>query len=182
MSSLDAFADLIGHEIEMTRYPGQNGRWSCSIRYAEVMERGMLGGLYGNGKTPEKAMADYARQIAGKRIAINAGTSRRKEYDVPADLVGGDAPEEKNTVRVRVVVAVSPTGQWAAAGGSGENFDPVNCLRETDDCTDEHRLTWITASVPLPEPVAEVEATIEAGNGGAATDTSEGKEREFNER
>lgn len=66
-----------------------------------------------------------------------------------------------NTVRVRVAVSVSAKGSWGAAGGSNPDFDPVDALRDTDDYTDAHRLTWIVADVPKPEPAAEIEAEIE---------------------
>lgn len=89
MITLEAFAEIIGQNITLTRYQGQKGRWCCQIDRAEVMLNGGLLGEHGNGTSPDAAMADYARLIAGKRIAINAMTKDRREYNVPAELVGG---------------------------------------------------------------------------------------------
>lgn len=47
------------------------------------MERGMLRGVGGNGNTPEAAIADYASELRGKRIAIDAYKPTRREIQCP---------------------------------------------------------------------------------------------------
>jgi len=81
------FADVIGAELELTRYSNQNGRWSAGFRGAEVKGDGVLIGSHGNGKTPEDAIVDYVDEICGKTLVFNAYSSRdRREFNVPQDL------------------------------------------------------------------------------------------------
>lgn len=157
MINLEVFAETIGQRIILTRYPAQNGRWCCHIDRAEVVDDGFLIGAHGNGPTPGEAMADYAAQIAGKRIAISAGDASRHYHNVPADL--GSVTPPPNTVRVRVAVSVDEEGAWAAAGGSSPDYDPMDDVEHDAD----RRLSWITADVPKPEPAAEIVARVEVG-------------------
>lgn len=74
-----------------------------------------------------------------------------------------------NTVRVRVAVSVSPSGDYTAAGYSDTSDDGmVGAI----DHAGGNRLSWIVANVPKPEPAAEVEASVEG-------DPYAHKEREF---
>jgi hypothetical protein len=54
------------------------------------------------------------------------------------------------TVRVRIAVAVSPDGDWNAAGhsGGGGSAMAVVALQSMYDA----RVTWVEADVPLPVP------------------------------
>lgn len=61
-------------------------RFYTSLRRVEVMTRGILSSVLGNGDTPEEAMRDYARQLAGYRVAVNAYTPEREELDIPNDF------------------------------------------------------------------------------------------------
>ena len=82
---LEAFADIIDADLVITRYGNQAGRWTCSFRSADVKKGSLLGGLYGEGKSPLEAMKTYAGLIAGELLVFNAaGGERRREYRVPA--------------------------------------------------------------------------------------------------
>ena len=55
-------------------------------------------------------------------------------------------------VRVRIAVAVSPNGEWAAAGYSGNKSD--NDVKEMvfiDGLPDGEQFHWIEADVPIPQ-------------------------------
>jgi hypothetical protein len=85
------------NERDTAGMPGPSGRplaryWVRLRPHAEFMTRGMLGGLSGDGDTPEAAVIDLARHCAGKRIAIGAYTSERREIDAP----GWFAPDPGN--------------------------------------------------------------------------------------
>jgi hypothetical protein len=80
------FIDARNLELNLRRYPNQCERWIAEFEHCEVIQGGCLVGLYGNGHTPEEAIQDYIRNIAGKRIAQNAMTDRRSEFEVPKVL------------------------------------------------------------------------------------------------
>lgn len=76
--------------IERTRtdlhhsFPWPDNRWCAYFENAEVKDGRMLIGLHGNGATKRDAMKDYARQISGKLLVINAfSTEGRREVYVP---------------------------------------------------------------------------------------------------
>ncbi len=83
---LTTIADLLNEQIRITYYPNQRNRWSASFERGEIGERAVLIGAYGNGPTPEAAIAEYAKQIAGKRIVFAAMTDNRREFVMPEDL------------------------------------------------------------------------------------------------
>ena len=80
------FAEIIGVEIELRRFPLQNGRWMCQFKNTEVKGKGVLIGVHGNDTTPDGAMAAYAREIEGTTIVVGAYTGQRKEFNVPNKL------------------------------------------------------------------------------------------------
>jgi hypothetical protein len=87
--SLEAFAarhDLTISVRERARALGNLPRWIASFQHVEIMEGGMLRSASGNGETPEAAVADYARIIAGHRLVCNAYTSDRKEFQAPNEF------------------------------------------------------------------------------------------------
>jgi hypothetical protein len=86
MTSLEQFAEIIGVDIVVRRYAGQNGRWTAQLEHAEVMSGGCLSAAYGDAKEVQGAIRDYCTQIAGKRIAVSALGERRQEFNVPKDL------------------------------------------------------------------------------------------------
>jgi hypothetical protein len=58
-------------------------RYHAAFEGAEVMNRGMLEGAYGDGASPDRAIDDYAAHISLKRLAVGAFTDKRREIDVP---------------------------------------------------------------------------------------------------
>lgn len=58
-------------------------RFYASFKGCEVMEDGFLVGGCGNGPTESDAIADYARTISMKRLAVDAYTDARRNIDVP---------------------------------------------------------------------------------------------------
>jgi hypothetical protein len=85
--TLNELADLIDVNISLLRYAGQAGRWTCQFSGVEVMESGCLTSAFGNGSTPQEAMEDFAKNIKGKRIAIGAFTPRRREFNIPLEVI-----------------------------------------------------------------------------------------------
>ena len=95
--TLTEYAEVIGRNIEIRYIPrihselqyaniglGIN-RFVTDFENAEIGEDGILRGAFGTGVTPEQSMADYARQISGKRLIFNAyDDKRRVEALVPA--------------------------------------------------------------------------------------------------
>jgi hypothetical protein len=51
------------------------------------MESGCLGSICGRGSTPNEALSEYAKMIAGKRLAFGAYTDNRQEFDIPKEVV-----------------------------------------------------------------------------------------------
>ena len=58
-------------------------RWYAYFEDAETKDGPMLIDTYGDGGTPEEAIADYARRISGKLLVINAHQKSRREIQVP---------------------------------------------------------------------------------------------------
>ena len=86
MITLQDFCDILSLEINIKYYPNQNGRWSASIKGAEMKEKSSSCGLlseYGSGKSPEAAINDYISKIIGKLMVINATGDDRREHVVP---------------------------------------------------------------------------------------------------
>jgi hypothetical protein len=89
------FADIIDKSLQIIRYANQAGRFSAQFESCEVSSGSMLEGTYGDGKTPQEAIADYAKQIIGKRLVFYAmSDTRRQEYVVPS-LSGADDVKAK---------------------------------------------------------------------------------------
>jgi len=93
VTSIYLIADLIGRDLVVRRFANQSGRWMCLFDHGEVMERGGLTTVYGGGLTPNEAVRDYCRQIAGHRLAFDAmDKARRTEFTMPTDLGLDSAP------------------------------------------------------------------------------------------
>lgn len=85
--TLIEFGDRHGLSLDVReRGHSSSPRYYVSFPNVEIMERGMLASYHGDGDTPDAAAADYARQLAGRRIAIDAYTDERVEIDVPNDF------------------------------------------------------------------------------------------------
>ena len=82
--TLEEFADNHGLTLEIHERPRELGaRYYAYFTDVEVMERGCLVGVYGNGDTKEQAISDYADELLGKRIAIRAGRDDRRNVQCP---------------------------------------------------------------------------------------------------
>lgn len=70
--TLEAFAERNGLTMEVNERACVRGpaRYWAKFCGVDVARGGMLIGVYGNGSTPELAIADYAPQIAGQRIKV----------------------------------------------------------------------------------------------------------------
>lgn len=84
------FADRIGKNLIIIRYPNQGNRFVCSFDRAETKTSetdGMLTSTFGNGKSPSTAIRDYVHKIKGKLLVFNVYDSEcREAYSVPSDL------------------------------------------------------------------------------------------------
>ena len=69
------YADCMDLELKLIRQPQANNRWMCMFDCVEVCEgERILRSAYGNSKSPEGAIADYSRQISGKKIKVKDAT------------------------------------------------------------------------------------------------------------
>ena len=84
--TIEEFADSHGLEMvvrERKRPENDPSRYYASFDGAEVKEGAFLASAFGDGPTPEKAIADYAKRISLTRLVLNAYKSSRQEFDVP---------------------------------------------------------------------------------------------------
>jgi hypothetical protein len=77
----EAFGDAHGLTLNVTQ---QDWGWSVRFDRVEVMEDGMLRSAYGKGPSPQEAVCDYARQIAGRRLVVHAMSPLRYEFEAPS--------------------------------------------------------------------------------------------------
>lgn len=80
--NIEEYADVIGKEIHITRYPNQDNRYMARFE-AEIKGDGVLIGKYGNGRTPTEAINSYVKKIKGQILVFNSYTDRRVELKVP---------------------------------------------------------------------------------------------------
>ncbi len=64
----------------------REAQWYALFESAEIKEGNMLTGAFGNGATPDEALENYCREIAGKLIVFNAMTKNRMEFTMPENL------------------------------------------------------------------------------------------------
>jgi len=87
--SIYTLADLLDANIELMRYANQDNRWAAQFENCVTKDKksdSVVTGTYGNGKTPEDAIKNYAASIAGKVLVFDAFGSDRKEFVAPASL------------------------------------------------------------------------------------------------
>jgi len=90
--NLDDYLDAIDVQLELTRYPNQDGRWCAHFESCEIKEGGGLTSAHGNGPSPSEAIADYLEQIRGKRIVFNAMSKElRREFTVPQQIAAAES-------------------------------------------------------------------------------------------
>jgi hypothetical protein len=63
-----------------------SAQWYAHFESAELKQGGILIGVYGNGATPDEAIENYCREIAGKLIVFNAMKPSRMEFTMPENL------------------------------------------------------------------------------------------------
>lgn len=85
MSTLEMFADSINKDLIIIRWPNQDNRYCVYFNDGEIKGDGVLIGAHGNGPTPDQALQDYAKQIAGQTLVFHAHHSQkeRQEFYVP---------------------------------------------------------------------------------------------------
>jgi hypothetical protein len=83
MANLLEYADTIDCDIEITYYAQQDGRFTANLEGAEVKEGGCLKSEYGDSKTANGAINNYASLISGKTIVFRAMCEDRREFNVP---------------------------------------------------------------------------------------------------
>ncbi len=86
--SLEQFADAHNLTMKVHERSIVSGlpRYTASFEGVEVMENGILTSSYGNGSSPEEAIADYAERISGRRLAHNAYRSDRSNFEAPNEF------------------------------------------------------------------------------------------------
>lgn len=80
-TTLEEFADV--NDLTMKVIDYGNGRVCASFAGAEVKQGSCLASVYGQAATQEAAIANYAKQISGEILAINAFHLDRREVRVP---------------------------------------------------------------------------------------------------
>ena len=81
------FLDCMNVELDLKRYPNQNGRWIAQINDAETKDGCILSGEYGNAKNPKDAINDYIRNIVGKTIVVcSTIETMRREFVCPMSI------------------------------------------------------------------------------------------------
>lgn len=87
ITSIEAFADKHGLVMEVrerNKPVGDPSRYYAHFKSAEAREgKCFLIGLFGDGRTPEEAIAEYARTISLRTLIIDAMTEERREIEVP---------------------------------------------------------------------------------------------------
>lgn len=81
------FADIIGKDLELTRFNNQSERWVCSFRDSVTKVEpadATATGTYGDAKSPIGAVQDYTAKIRGKILVFRAmHPTERQEFNVP---------------------------------------------------------------------------------------------------
>jgi hypothetical protein len=83
-ATLEEFADQHGlimevHERKYADLP----QFYARFKNAEIKEDALLRGAFGDGSTPEAAIKNYAVEISGKLLVIDAYGKERREIRVP---------------------------------------------------------------------------------------------------
>lgn len=100
--TLEEFADTHGLTMEVHErsglygFPeGHSSRWYAHFKNAEVRHgESCLRSAYGNGRTPEEAIANYEPEISEQELIVNAGTPARREIPVPIIVRASTTPSK----------------------------------------------------------------------------------------
>ena len=108
----------------------------------------------------ERMTAAERKRVATvlRKWPLHDGIVTGADFRLAADYL--DPPEPPGTVRVRVACFVPHDGEWRACGAQGYDDDSVAEDAERETGWKPGRLTWVEASVPLPEPPATVEGSV----------------------
>jgi hypothetical protein len=60
--------------------------WFATLKGVDVIDGIMLGAAWGNGNTPDQAIADCVRNISEQRLVFGAYTDSRREIQAPRFL------------------------------------------------------------------------------------------------
>lgn len=71
------------HEPVFGGWRGGAVRFYAHFSCCEIADNGCLVGVFGDGPSPEAAIADYGKQISGRRLIHRAYQPERKEIAVP---------------------------------------------------------------------------------------------------
>lgn len=95
-ATLEAFAEV--YELTMVieeRVPKDMGvRWTEDSRYyakfegCDIKDGDVLCSAFGDGRTPGEAMANYAKEISGVLLVLNAFGPNRREIQAPILTLG----------------------------------------------------------------------------------------------
>jgi hypothetical protein len=83
---LTEYCDVLNVELSITYYPNQGGRWTASIKGAEIKRGAGLTSEYGSGATPVQALTNYVEIIREETLVLDAYTPKRREFGVPKSL------------------------------------------------------------------------------------------------
>lgn len=82
------FADICNLNLVIkrrTNWHDPKSTWFSHFEYVDVKNGIMLTSTFGNGPTPQDAVADYCRVLQGKEIVLHAHVPEyRKEFTFPA--------------------------------------------------------------------------------------------------
>lgn len=84
--TVEEFADLHDLEMEVRERFSEDGPYRFYAHFSETEESrgGLLVGVYGDGGSPEEAIANYAKAISGKLLVVQPFSPEgRKKISVP---------------------------------------------------------------------------------------------------
>ncbi len=138
VTSIEAFADIIGRNIIVSRYAGQDNRWSAYFLGAEVLGDITLKSEFGDGNSPEAALLDYCMRIRGRTLVFEAMAPTRREYQVPQGLTTKAECGEP----VVKLLGQCPCGSHHEIGAASVG-ELLYKLQTSDACLDCHQpIAW----------------------------------------
>ncbi|MGD9697532.1 hypothetical protein [Acinetobacter sp.] len=79
--TIEQFAEL--HDLTMEVHERYPGNWYAHFENSDIKEGAILKRAYGNGVNKENAIKNYADEISGTLLVLNAMSDDRKEIRVP---------------------------------------------------------------------------------------------------
>lgn len=73
--TIEEYADIINVRIVISRAPNHDG-WIARFEESEIVEGRLLKSVFGCGQSPSAALAHYAKQIKGERLAVTIDGQR----------------------------------------------------------------------------------------------------------